>query len=139
MGAVVRYEVGTVVAARYLVGRGFLDPCAAEAWAGVQAARWGLQLGLNVIQLEGDARNVVEAFNSRAPNWSKIGHIVEDMHQLLNNLPQWKVDVVSREANKAAHTLAKLAVSHGVDRLWMGVTPDCIREVVLSEQSDLTV
>ena len=112
-----------------------MDPCAAEAWAGVKAIRWGLELGLSAVQVEGDAKNVVEAINSAGKNWSKIGHIVEDMQQLLRNFTQWKVDVVSRDANNAAHTLAKLAVSQGVNRLWMGVIPECIRQIVLAEQS----
>jgi ribonuclease HI len=135
MGAVVRNDEGSVMAARCMVGRGFLDPCAAEAWAGTKAIRWGLELGLTNIQVEGDAKNVVEAINSAGKNWSKIGHIVEDMQYLLRNFTQWKVDVVSRDANNAAHTLAKLAVSHGENRTWLGVIPECICEIVLAEQS----
>ena len=41
-----------------------LDPIAAEAWARVQATRWGKDLGFTHLQPEGDARNVVEAVNS---------------------------------------------------------------------------
>jgi ribonuclease HI len=78
-----------------MVGQGFLDPCAAEAWAGAKAIRWGLELGLTDIQVEGDAKNVVEAINLAGKNWSKIGHIVEDMQHLLQNFTQRKVDVVS--------------------------------------------
>jgi ribonuclease HI len=95
----------------------------------------GLELGLTDIQVEGDAKNVVEAINSAGKNWSKIGHIVEDMQHLLRNFTQWKVDVVSRDANNAAHTLAKLAASHGETRTWLGVIPECICEIVLAEQS----
>jgi hypothetical protein len=36
-GVVVRNAAGEVVAARCDVARGFLDPCAAKAWAGLQA------------------------------------------------------------------------------------------------------
>jgi ribonuclease HI len=54
-----------------------------------------LELGLTDIQVEGDAKNVVEAINLAGKNWSKIGHIVEDMQHLLQNFTQRKVDVVS--------------------------------------------
>ena len=121
-----------------LGGQDFLDPCAVETWAGVKATRWGLEHGLPAIQLEGDAKNVVKAINLRDPNWSKTGHIVEDMKHLLRQFSLWKVDVVSRVANNAAHTLAKLAISQGVDRSWMGVTLECIREIVLLEQYALS-
>jgi hypothetical protein len=39
MGVVVRDVAGEVVAARCNLARGLLAPCAAEAWAGLQAIR----------------------------------------------------------------------------------------------------
>jgi hypothetical protein len=80
-------------------------------------------------------KGINTTINSAGKNWSKIGHIVEDMQYLLRNFTQWKVDVVSRDANNAAHTLVKLAASHGENRTWLGVRPECICEIVLAEQS----
>jgi hypothetical protein len=72
MGVIVRNAAGEVVAAR-----GFLDPCATEAWAGLQAIRLGKELHLSHIELEGDAKVVVDSINSVEKDRSTIGHVVE--------------------------------------------------------------
>jgi hypothetical protein len=53
MGAVVRNVEGSMMVARCMVGRGFLDPCAAEAWAGAKAIQWGWSLDLLIYRWKG--------------------------------------------------------------------------------------
>jgi ribonuclease HI len=69
-----------VKAAQCIVQRGTLsEPGIAEALAAVQTVNLCRDLGLSKIQLEGDAKNVVKALNSKwKQNWSKGGHIIED-------------------------------------------------------------
>jgi hypothetical protein len=71
MGVVVRDVAGEVVAARCNLARGLLAPCAAEAWAGLQAIRLENELNLTHIELEGDAKTVVDAINSVEKDGSK--------------------------------------------------------------------
>jgi hypothetical protein len=78
-------------------------------------------MGLNNICLEGDAKLVVNAVNSRESNWTRIGHLVGDLKMLLYTFTQWEVRHVGREANFAARGLAKLQVVHwGLNKTWLG-------------------
>jgi hypothetical protein len=45
---------------------------------------------------------------------------------------------VKRDGNKAAHLLSKYAVRHAVDKFWQE-PPDCIREILLLEQSSCMI
>lgn len=108
---------------RSLAKQGFLDPSAAKAWAGVQALSFGKEMGLSRLILEGDAKVVVNAVNFEATDWSKIGHLVEDMKMLLSDFSQWQVKGVGFAINSVAHTIAKMATREGVDRTWLGTFP----------------
>jgi hypothetical protein len=85
------------------------------------------------IVLEGDSLQVVNAINAGEPLWSHYGHLVEDTKTILRSMPNWKCCHVRREANGAAHNLAKAAVLYDFDYTWMGETPICIRDVILRE------
>jgi hypothetical protein len=56
---------------------------------------------------------------------------------ILNSFPHWQSGHVSREANKAAHTLAKEAITQCVVRTWRDSTPINIFDIVALEQSAL--
>jgi hypothetical protein len=56
---------------------------------------------------------------------------------ILNSFPHWQCGHVSREVNKAAHTLAKEAISQCMDRTWRDSTPISIFDIVALEQSAL--
>ncbi|XP_059436088.1 uncharacterized protein LOC132169016 [Corylus avellana] len=129
VGAVIRDWEGKILAVRGLTRSGCLDPLAAEAWAGTQALELGKEMGLSQILLEGDAKVVVEAVNAVTTDGSTIGHLVDDMKVLLSAFRQWRVQQVGRELNKMAHTIARQAVREGIERTWIGVVPDCIREI----------
>ena len=45
----------------------------------------------------------------------------------------WKATHARREANGAAHVLARLATRNIIDQTWMLSTPDCICDIVLQE------
>ena len=76
---------------------------------------------------------MVKAKNSRDQNWSHYGHLVEDTKTILQALPNLKCYHVRREANGAAHSLAKAAVLYVFDYTWMGEIPNCIHDVILRE------
>jgi hypothetical protein len=139
MGVVARDCEGRVLAAKCQTIQGCMDPLSAEAWAGVQAAKFGEELRIPKLYLEGDAQGVVEAVNAEAMNWSRIGHLVDDMKTLLNMFTQWQVQGVGRATNGVAHILACKTVREGLTRMWLGAIPDCIRDLTLQEHSALVV
>jgi hypothetical protein len=81
----------------------------------------------------------VDAINSDEPNWTRIGHLVRDLKMLLCLFTYWEVCHVGRDANFAAHDLAKLAALSDLDRTWLGEFPDCISDIIWREQSSLSI
>jgi hypothetical protein len=133
IGVVVRDAEGNCIAARCATQKGLVSPVAGEALALYHAACLGVELGGTKIILEGDSIQVINAMNSEEQLWSNFGHLVEDTKYAMRNVPGWKCNHVSRDANGAAHNLAKAAVKNGFDYTWMGDAPDCIRDVISKE------
>jgi hypothetical protein len=82
---------------------------------------------------------IADALNSNTSTWSRFGHIVEDMHHVFHTFSRWRCGFVHREANDAAHWLAKAAITNVSDRIWRNHTLYCISDVVLVEQVALSL
>jgi hypothetical protein len=89
-----------------------------------------MTLELNNISMEGDSKNVVDALNSREENWSKTGHLIEDARILLDGFTNWDIHYVWCNANFTVHYIAKLAVTEGIDKDWLGEIFDCISYII---------
>jgi hypothetical protein len=65
---------------------------------------------------------------------------VDDVKVVLNRLRSWNIGHVKREANSAAHILAKEVAAGTLEdeRIWMEETPLCISDIVFLEQSALS-
>lgn len=59
--------------------------------------------------------------------------IINDAKMLLDRVHQWRVRHVRREANGAAHCLAKRALSCTEEEIWRGTVPDCIHQIINAE------
>jgi hypothetical protein len=59
----------------------------------------------------------VDVVNSNSTNWSHFGHLIDDTRRILEGFPKWKCNFVRREANEAAHWLAKVATTDVNDRI----------------------
>lgn len=81
----------------------------------IQLAR---EMGLTQVCLEGDAKIIVDAVNSREPDWSRSGHLVDDIRTELAAISCWSMVYVCREINQAAHTLARLASMQEETMTW---------------------
>jgi ribonuclease HI len=127
------YFNGGVEVVRCMVKEGLSNPLAAEAWAGGQALKFGRELHLNNIILEGDAKIVVDAINLGETNGSKIGILVEDMKLMMLGFPQCTVCAVGRVANSTAHVIARMAIRENVEHTWRSYNPECIHEIVMKE------
>jgi hypothetical protein len=57
---------------------------------------------------------------------------------MLADFTWWKCNFVRREANEAAHRLAKAAITDVSDRIWRDTTPNCISGVVSMERLALS-
>jgi hypothetical protein len=118
-----------VVAARSLTRVGLLEPAAAEALADTMAIQLAREMGLLQIYVEGDAKVIVEAEVSQAPDWSRRGHLIEDIRSALHSFPHWIMAYVKRGANQAAHTVTRLATAQVMDKTWSYDFPECLSDV----------
>ncbi|XP_059439185.1 uncharacterized protein LOC132171798 [Corylus avellana] len=84
MGVVIRDHEGCVRAVKCSLKQGSFDPAAAETMAAIHALKFCMAQGMLNIHMEGDAKNVVDALNSREENWSRTGHLVDEARNLLN-------------------------------------------------------
>jgi hypothetical protein len=64
---------------------------------------------------------------------------VDDAQVVLGMHQSWMVSHVKREANSAAHHLAKFALLCPTEQIWMEEIPKCIYDIVLLEQFPLVV
>ncbi|XP_059436153.1 uncharacterized protein LOC132169082 [Corylus avellana] len=113
--------------------RGFLDPTSAETLAAIMAVQLCTEMGMKQVQLEGDAKVVVDAVNSLLPDESATGHLTKDLRIALHSFTSWELGYVRKEGNNVAHILASLAVQNEMDRVWFYEPPDCIRETLHTE------
>ena len=59
---------------------------------------------------------ITEAMKSNAPDWSKWGHLINDIRYGLQNFTQWTIAYFKRDANQAAHMVAGMATAQVLDR-----------------------
>ncbi|XP_040988958.1 uncharacterized protein LOC121236576 [Juglans microcarpa x Juglans regia] len=85
-------------------------------------------------ELEGDALCIVKAVNSKDESWEWGGQIIKDIRGMLNNRPQWYVNHIRREANKAANYLAKIALIIDEDLVWMEDGLESLYSLILQDK-----
>jgi hypothetical protein len=70
---------------------------------------------------------------------TRHGHTVTNTQQILKSLRGWRCLHVQRDANTAAHQLAKVEKHNFMDKVWLEDFPDCIHNVIFMEQSVLSL
>ena len=75
--------------------------------------------------------------NEQVRNLSAVGILVEEIKMMTTNLGEFRVTWVRREANKAAHEIARFGLCNGVSVLWELAPPDCILSIVSEKLPNL--
>jgi hypothetical protein len=99
MGFVIQNHNGDMLAARNYTHLGYVEPTSIEAMATMVAIQLARDMGLMQVQLEGDAKVVIDVVLSSTPDWSRWGHLTEDIHTSLKSFYAWKMTFVSRLTN----------------------------------------
>jgi ribonuclease HI len=133
VGVVIRDHTGGLIAARCATRQFIQEPSVAEALACQTAVALRHQLGLSAAIFEGDSIEVVQAVRKEETSWTIFGPVVEEIKEMLKGGHAWDICHVRRAANEAAHLVAKMAIDHNVNQLWLTTTPPCIRDIVLAE------
>jgi cystathionine beta-lyase/cystathionine gamma-synthase len=77
--------------------------------------------------------------NGEELSWCRYGQVFEDAKKVLNSFHGWEVRYVKRDANMAAHGLAKEATRIVMDRAWIEETSNNIFDIVNVEQLALAL
>ena len=105
-GGVIRDNAGNWIRgfARYI---GYTTSIIAEFWALRDGLNLAIQLGVQNLEVELDAKVIVDLINSRHSSNTAYSSLLFDCRLLLEMIPHTKVKHVFREANKCADTLAR--------------------------------
>jgi hypothetical protein len=86
----------------------------------------------DIIELESDCLQVVQAINRQQNNTSEFGIIIDMCRSLLVTNNNWKVSYVRRQSNRVAHELAqatRFIASHQI----YNFCPPCIEPLIMNE------
>jgi len=87
-----------------------------------------------VIEVEGDAREIIVATRNSAESTSRFGGIISETRQILESFGSRRISHVRREGNRAAHLLAKFAVANQSHYVWFNVCPNFLVNVAIADQ-----
>lgn len=88
--------------------------------------------------LEGDSLHVISELKKVGPLESSRGQLINDTKLILFSLGHCGFQHVRREANMKAHCMAKFALYHLINRVWIGVCSSVIQNIVIAEQNEIS-
>uniref|UniRef100_A0A803PHZ6 Reverse transcriptase domain-containing protein n=1 Tax=Cannabis sativa TaxID=3483 RepID=A0A803PHZ6_CANSA len=127
IGAVVRNYKGAVIAALSKRVQGCFRSDEMEAKALFHSLNWVKQYPFLIAMVETDALRVSSALNSSHKDLSCFADLIDDVRCLLSSFPRVTIIHARRQANKAAHGLARYALE---------LDEDCRFPIVVSEHAD---
>jgi hypothetical protein len=94
-----------------------VDSTVGEVYAAWKEVEFSRDISVLNIMLEGDAMKIVNALRIEKQFWSRYGQLIKDAKLVLKGLRSWNVRHVRREANMAAHRLAKTAIRQSLEKI----------------------
>ena len=98
-GAIIRNEEGEVMAGMSVKGPLALNSAKAEALARRRAVQFANEAGFSSLVIEGDNALVMNAISCSAEKNSLLGHIFEDIQQLVRGLQYASISCIKRGGN----------------------------------------
>jgi hypothetical protein len=96
LNAIARDHGGRVLAMHCSTCNHIYNPTTAETLAAWKTVVLGVQLGVIYLEMEGDAKEVVQGLNCASHCWGREGPVLNDIKTLLQNFNTWKVTHVDR-------------------------------------------
>ncbi|MBA0577875.1 hypothetical protein Golob_000022, partial [Gossypium lobatum] len=126
-GIIVRNKNREILASQPVIHSNIADSFTVEAYAGLQAIKLGIRLGVNKLTVLGDSKTVIKKCQSFFSDKSVIGAIITDIQSLKNRFQEIKFTFVPREQNIYAHTIAKEALRRGESFYLEKEVPEVVR------------
>ena len=127
-GAVLRDHNGGFLAAACHFFTNVVEPEASEILACKRGLQVAAELNATRVHVELDAQGVVNMLQQSSKNLSAVGPWVQEIKTIL--FAESKISWASRSANVAAHKLAKVGVGDELCKVWLGVPPDFVLDVI---------
>ncbi|KAK3183691.1 hypothetical protein Dsin_030977 [Dipteronia sinensis] len=103
----------------------------AKAMAILRGLQLVVETGLVSATLESDALSVVNTIELKVVPSAKVGVVVHDILYVLRDSNFTSVNFVPRLANNVAYSLAKLALGHECESVWLEDYPLSVESLVL--------
>uniref|UniRef100_A0A803NY29 RNase H type-1 domain-containing protein n=1 Tax=Cannabis sativa TaxID=3483 RepID=A0A803NY29_CANSA len=135
VGAVVRDYFGDVVGAFSKSLPGCYSPKEMEAMGLIHSLQWILSNQMHIDYIETDSLIVANAINKH-PSVGQVSlfyDLIDDISLLLSSFPRVSISHVKRDANKAAHGLARFALRLDNTCSWLGEIPSPIHTVIVMD------
>ncbi|XP_016725598.1 uncharacterized protein [Gossypium hirsutum] len=109
-GLIVWNGEGEILASLAVLHSNIEDSFTAEAHAGLQAITLGINLGINKMEIMGDAKTVIKKCKSSITDRSVIGAIIRDIRNRKICYQEIKFSFIPKAKNIYAHTIATEAL-----------------------------
>ncbi|KAL6184344.1 hypothetical protein ACLB2K_045746 [Fragaria x ananassa] len=117
-GAICRNENGDCLCVLATPGTNFLSPLSCEFLALVNRLHFCIQVGFARVEVESDLQEVIAALDSSQEDLSVDGALVKEAKLLMGCFESCRWTYAPREANKAAHTVARKALELEFPTYW---------------------
>uniref|UniRef100_A0A803PCT3 RNase H type-1 domain-containing protein n=1 Tax=Cannabis sativa TaxID=3483 RepID=A0A803PCT3_CANSA len=134
-GALIQDHTGAVIVGFLKPYRRCFLPKEMEAAVMFHSVQWAIEYQIPIHFIETDSLLVDNTVNNMSSTRfvTPFHDLVDDICYLLSSFPRAKVPYVKRDANKAAHALAKFALRFDEDIFWLGEIPSPIYFVVIND------
>ena len=102
----------------------------AEVLACRHAVEFAMEAKFRELIIRGDNVNVIKTIMLPKANYSRLGHIYEDISCMALNLQTFSISCVKRNANSVAHALARYARQVDDEVVWLEESPPPILEAL---------
>ncbi|XP_074306492.1 uncharacterized protein LOC141641741 [Silene latifolia] len=133
LGMIIRDHNGTVEWAGVQQTRERWDAGIAEAKAMEFGLRTAVQMGLANIIVESDCMVLVSMLKSKSLPLNYLGNVGRSVLSLASCFNVVEFSFVKRDGNRAAQCLAHLLPLTYSTRMWVGMVPDIVSDVVLTD------
>ena len=103
-----------------------------EVYALLHGVLFASKMQVHQALFESDALSIIHGLTSEVPG-NDFGHILEDIWVASGTFRHCSFHHLKRDGNKAAHTLVLEAKCSGQSKIWKGISPPCIQDILRND------
>lgn len=123
VGMIIRDHNGCFIQAKNLRRAGEVPVFEAEAMGILEALSWLQTLALSDVVIESDSLLTVNALHQNIDSHLEVGSVLQDCRDILDHRPDFSVSFTRKQANKAAHVLARVPCSVNSSNVFQSPPP----------------